>query len=139
MKIPNKIIEKTKRFPLYLQFISEFIKYFEMGGFHIVCEEGGYYIFIDEHDMEAEICNGYLIAITELGIDILTYTGKDKNNCNTFEGWKSFAAYDFTTLGEITNIVNIINFYIKLSNWPDLAKKKIDIAYKKAHLKMDFE
>ena len=139
MIVSNKMIEETKRFPLYLQFIEKFIKYFEMGDFYIDCEDGGYYIFIDEHDMDAEICNGYLIAITELGIDIQNYIGKDKNNCNTFEGWKSFATYDFTTLGEITNIENNINFYIKLSNWPDIAKKKIDIAYKKTHLEKDFE
>lgn len=93
----NIVQRKNRDNQTYIDCVKWLLCYFEMGGFHILeYKNYGYLVYIEKKDRDAEYCNGDLISITELGINIKRYKGKDKNDCNTFEGWKYFARYDFT-------------------------------------------
>lgn len=136
----NIVERKNKDNQTYINCAMGLLRYFELGGFHIREDKNyGYQVFIDKKDENADICNGSLIDITELGIDIKTYKGKDKNGCHTFNGWKYLAKYDFTPVHKEFELT-LMKCYIHSieNNWPEIAKKKMDIADKKLGVEQDF-
>lgn len=137
----NIVQRKNKDNPTYINCAMGLLRYFEMGGFHIREDKRyGYLVYIDKKDRNAEYCNGNLISITELGIDIKRYKGKDKDGCHTFEGWKYFARYDFTS--EHKNFkLSQMKYYIHgaENNWPEIAKKKMAVSDKKLWIEKDFK
>lgn len=137
----NIVQRKNRDNQTYINCAMGFLRYFEMGGFHIrEYKRYGYQVFIDKKDEKADICNGSLIDITELGISIKRFTGKDKNGCYTFEGWKYFARYDFTP--EHKNFeLSQMRYYIHSieNNWPEIAVKKMAVSDKKIGIEKDFD
>lgn len=136
----NVVIRKNRNNQTYIDCVMKILNYFESGGFHIREDKRyGYLIYCEKKDREAEYCNGDLISIDELCIRIKRYKGKDKNNCNVFEGWKMFCNYDFTPDHKDFELSQI-NCYIHFENcWPEIAKKKISVADKKLGIEKDFE
>lgn len=137
----NIVERKNKENQTYIDCAMGLLRYFEMGGFHIrENKRYGYLVYIEKKDKNAEWCNGDLIAITELGIDIKRYKGKDKDGCHTFEGWKYFASYDFTPENKDLEL-NQMKYYIHgvENNWPEIAKKKMAVSDKKLCIEKDFE
>lgn len=140
----NIVERKNKDNPTYINWAMGLLYYFKQGGFHIrENKRYGYQVFIDKKDEDADICNGSLIDITELGIDIKRFIGKDKNDCHTFEGWKCFSNYDFTPRDSDFEkiILSQMRYYIHgvENNWPEIAKKKMAVADKKISIEKDFE
>ena len=135
----NVVIRKNRNNPTYIDCVNKLLNYFEFGGFHISENKRyGYLIYCEKTDREAEYCNGDLISIDELCIRIKKYTGKDKNNCNTFECWKMFCNYDFTPDNKDYELSQI-KCYIHFENcWPEIVKKKITMADRCLSLAEDF-
>ena len=137
----NIVQRKNKNNPTYINCAMGLLYYFQLGGFHIrEYKNFGYQVFIDKKDEKAEICNGSLIDITELGISIKRYKGKDKGGCHTFECWKCFARYDFTPEHKDFELLQI-KYYIHCveNNWPEIAKKKMNVSDKKIGIEKDFD
>lgn len=136
----NIVERKNKDNQTYINCAMGLLRYFELGGFHI-CEDKsyGYLVYIEKKDRNADYCNGDLISITELGIKIKRYKGKDKDGCHTFEGWKYFARYDFTPEHENFELLQMKYFIHGVeNNWPEIAKKKMAIADNKLGVEKDF-
>lgn len=137
----NIVQRKNRDNQTYINCAMGLLRYFDMGGFHIREDKRyGYLVYIEKKDRDAEYCNGDLISITELGISIKRYKGKDKGGCHTFEGWKYFARYDFTPEHKHFEL-NQMKYYIHgvENNWPELAKKKMAVSDKKLGIEKDFE
>lgn len=137
----NIIQKKNKDNPTYINCAMGLLYYFQLGGFHIREDKSyGYLVYIEKKDKNAEYCNGDLISINEFGINIKKYKGKDKNGCHTFEGWKCFAEYDFTP-NKKTFVLSQMQYYIHCveNNWPEIAKKKMNVSDKKISIEKDFD
>lgn len=88
----------------------------------------------------AELCNGHLIAVTEHGIHIKRYNGIDNNGCHNFKGWKYFAKRDFTPEHKYFEFSQMKYFiHDAENNWPEIAKKKMNVSDKKIAIEKDFE
>lgn len=137
----NIVERKNKDNPTYIKCAMGLLYYFKQGGFHVrEYKHYGYQVFIDKKDEDADICNGSLIDITELGISIKRFLGKDKNGCHTFDGWKYFSNYDFTPKQRDFELSQM-RYYIHCveNNWPEITKKKMSVADKKIGIERDFE
>jgi hypothetical protein len=137
----NIVQRKNRDNQTYIDCAMGLLYYFEMGGFHIREDKRyGYLVYIEKKDRDADYCNGDMISITELGINIKRFKGKDKNGCNTFDGWKCFARYEFTP-DHKDFILSQMKYYIHCfeNDWPELAKKKMAVSDKKLGIEKDFE
>jgi hypothetical protein len=137
----NIVQRKNKDNQTYIDCAMGLLRYFEMGGFHIREDKRyGYLVYIEKKDRDADYCNGDMISITELGINIKRFKGKDKNGCHTFDGWKCFARYEFTP-DHKDFILSQMKYYIHCfeNDWPELAKKKMAVSDKKLGIEKDFE
>ena len=137
----NVIVRKNRNNQTYINCALGFLRYFELGGFVIREDKHyGYLVYIEKKDRQAEYCNGDMISITDLGINIKSFKGQDKNGCNTFEGWKMFCNYDFTP-DRKDFLLSQMKYYIHgvENNWPEIAKKKMAVADKKLGIEKDFE
>ena len=137
----NIVQRKNQDNPTYINCAMGLLYYFQLGGFHIrETKNYGYQVFIDKKDKDAVSCNGSLIDVTELGINIKRFKGKDKNDCNTFESWRVFARYDFSPKQQ-NFILTQIQYHIHCvkNNWPEIAKKKMKVSDKKIGIEKDFD
>ena len=137
----NIVQRKNKDNPTYTNCAMGLLYYFQLGGFHIREDKKyGYQVFIDKNDKKAEFCNGSLIDITENGISIKRFTGKDNNDCHTFEGWKYFANYDFSPERQNFELLQM-KYYIHCveNTWPEIVKKKMNVSDKKIGIEKDFD
>lgn len=136
----NIVERKNKDNQTYIDCVKWLLRYLEIGGFHIREDKSyGYLVFIEKKDKDADCCNGDLISITELGIHIKSYKGKDNNDCHTFEGWKMFCNYDFSPANKDYEFSHIKYFIHSIeNNWPEIALKKLAVADKKLDIEKDF-